>query len=317
MLMSADSSDCQPSSSAMESCMDSSGAKTSVICLGQGTGAQVTQVVAPSSTTSNAQLLVAGRSHLENALKLPPNTSVSTYYQHSKLIVGQSQHSQQPNGAAAASAAGSAVIFQTSSEYHHQRQVAPVTEMDTVPPTGVPMATAMSKMPHSNVIYVNKSSSSLVVSTSEPQPQLPLQPHFEQSSAQAQAHAHHMAAMYHHQKAEAAGYPGHHHQHHLGAVTVPVPVGQPNNGAIVVMPADSRPQTPEYIKSYPVMDTTVASSVKGEPELNIEFDGTTVLCRVCGDKASGFHYGVHSCEGCKTWKPAAQNASIQYRIVLA
>lgn len=26
-----------------------------------------------------------------------------------------------------------------------------------------------------------------------------------------------------------------------------------------------------------------------------------LLCKVCGDVASGFHYGVHACEGCKVW----------------
>ena len=29
--------------------------------------------------------------------------------------------------------------------------------------------------------------------------------------------------------------------------------------------------------------------------------GSHAVCKVCSDKASGFHYGVTSCEGCKVW----------------
>ncbi|XP_037076982.1 nuclear hormone receptor E75-like [Pollicipes pollicipes] len=49
------------------------------------------------------------------------------------------------------------------------------------------------------------------------------------------------------------------------------------------------------------------------PGIVADFDGTTVLCQVCGDKASGFHYGVHSCEGCKGFFRRSIQQKIQYK----
>lgn len=40
-----------------------------------------------------------------------------------------------------------------------------------------------------------------------------------------------------------------------------------------------------------------------------ESGGMVLLCKVCGDIASGFHYGVHACEGCKVGRlPQKTNA---------
>ncbi|XP_053322622.1 nuclear receptor subfamily 1 group D member 2 [Spea bombifrons] len=59
--------------------------------------------------------------------------------------------------------------------------------------------------------------------------------------------------------------------------------------------------------------TSAAILTKAQGGLTSKFSGMILLCKVCGDVASGFHYGVHACEGCKGFFRRSIQQNIQYK----
>ncbi|XP_044037163.1 nuclear receptor subfamily 1 group D member 1 isoform X2 [Siniperca chuatsi] len=58
-------------------------------------------------------------------------------------------------------------------------------------------------------------------------------------------------------------------------------------------------------------------SLRASPSKSVasltKLNGMVLLCKVCGDVASGFHYGVHACEGCKGFFRRSIQQNIQYK----
>ncbi|XP_017537808.1 nuclear receptor subfamily 1 group D member 2a isoform X2 [Pygocentrus nattereri] len=65
---------------------------------------------------------------------------------------------------------------------------------------------------------------------------------------------------------------------------------------------------PKHAHSRPNKNSP-SSARSGITKLN----GMVLLCKVCGDVASGFHYGVHACEGCKGFFRRSIQQNIQYK----
>uniref|UniRef100_A0A672G3R7 Nuclear receptor subfamily 1 group D member 1-like n=1 Tax=Salarias fasciatus TaxID=181472 RepID=A0A672G3R7_SALFA len=65
-------------------------------------------------------------------------------------------------------------------------------------------------------------------------------------------------------------------------------------------------QFPE-VSNAPVAQITTISSATYT-------GGMVLLCKVCGDIASGFHYGVHACEGCKGFFRRSIQQNIHYKM---